>query len=163
MEWPPNFVNKIAGDGAGPNKESKNTSQWQREPKHIFLQWRRTQKRGPKKFPTEIGVFVVFRRFQWETFLDRIFAFGASEGKCALARVATAKCSQISYWSAPSPEILLPKFGLFACYRDLGLYQHRFHFMVSRVSFTHNPMKPAKHHETHETPCSTTMKHHNPP
>ena len=62
------------------------------------------------------------RQFQWETFLDRIFAFGASEGKCALARVATAKCSQIPYWSAPSPAILLTKFGLFACYRDLGLY-----------------------------------------
>ena len=68
MEWPPNFVNKIAGDGAGPNKESKNTSQWQREPKHIFLQWRRTQKRGPKKFPTEIGVFVVFVDFSGKLF-----------------------------------------------------------------------------------------------
>ena len=36
------------------NKESENTSQWQREPKHIFLHWRRTRKCGPKKFPTEI-------------------------------------------------------------------------------------------------------------
>ena len=38
----------------GTNKESENTSQWQREPKHIFLHWRRTRKCGPKKFPTEI-------------------------------------------------------------------------------------------------------------
>ena len=36
------------------NKESENTSQWQREPKQIFLHWRRTRKCGPKKFPTEI-------------------------------------------------------------------------------------------------------------
>ena len=33
------------------NKESENTSQWQREPKHTFLHWRRTRKCGPKKVP----------------------------------------------------------------------------------------------------------------
>ena len=53
--------------------------------------------------------------------MDRIFAFGANEGKCSLARVATAKSSQIPYWSAPSPAILLTNFGLFCVLWRFGV------------------------------------------
>jgi hypothetical protein len=42
-----------------------------------------------------------------ETFLDRVLAFDPTGEPCSLGRVATAKCSQIPYWSAPSPAILL--------------------------------------------------------
>ena len=51
----------------------------------------------------DFGVFLA----QWETFLDRVLAFDPTGESCSLGRVATAKCSQIPYWSAPSPAILL--------------------------------------------------------
>ena len=69
------------------NKESENISQWQCDLSNTIPQWDRT----PKS----------------KTFVDRILAFDSTEESCSLDHVATAKCSQISYWSAPSPAILL--------------------------------------------------------
>ena len=86
-----------------------------RAKEHFFTGESNSKMRSKKVF--DFGVFLA----QWETFLDRVLAFDPTGGSCSNGRVATAKCSQIPYWSAPAPAILLTKFGLFACYRDLGL------------------------------------------
>ena len=86
------------------NKEFENTSQWQRDPKNTIPQWSRTPKCDPKKF--RFWCFLA----QWETFLDRVLAFDPTEESCYLGRIATAKGSQIPYWSAPSLAISLTVF-----------------------------------------------------
>ena len=52
---------------------------------------------------------------QWETFWDRVLAFDLFEESCYLGRIATAKCSQIPYWSAPSLAISCAGFAGITC------------------------------------------------
>ena len=56
------------------------------------------------------------------TFLDRILAFDSTGESCALARDATANCSQIPDRSAPSKGTRLTVLREVACYRDTALY-----------------------------------------
>ena len=79
------LVSLVARQDAVPYGRHKNLLLITRPKEHFLSVTSNAKMRSEKVF--DFGGFLA----QWETFLDRVFAFDATERKCSLGRVTSSK------------------------------------------------------------------------